>query len=127
MAWRAAVAPWAVGEARGRTAADKVVEDIGLIEIARVALAQVEMVVELADARGHLADLPALQPAVRLEQLPMLLLALPQLRARRTSRACRHVRAPCAAQEPAASSACVRAGACVRTECTMRPGRQARA
>lgn len=52
------------------------VEDVGLVEVTVVALAQVELVVELTDARGGLADLMPLKTALLLEFRSPLLLKL---------------------------------------------------
>eukprot|EP00966_Prymnesium_polylepis_P276787 6394963-Prymnesium_polylepis.1 len=56
--------------------ANRRVEDVRLVQVAVVALAQVELIVELADPRRGLADLMAPQPALLLELGAALLLEL---------------------------------------------------
>lgn len=57
--------------------ADGVVKGVGLAKESRVARAKVKVVVQLADARGDLPDLPSLEPSLG-QGIAVVLLELPE-------------------------------------------------
>ena len=77
MGWRA-MRIYLVEDDRDAGGADGVVEGEGLAKKVRLACAQVEVLVQLADARRNLADFPSTQ-ARCCEGLSLVLLERPQL------------------------------------------------